>query len=257
MGYYLVIAALVGAVICAIYYLHNTMDRNKKKKMMLIGLHSNHAHRAQKLFENIPACYLSKRLALMLVQERIKALEELNKLEPGNTKIKLRIEKSIELKGSIEKSNPTPQAATISQPAQGREIQKSINALFQFLQNAAKSKQIDIAGARNEMEILKQLFFETNIRVLMSHAQIAAQQGKIKLAMHNYKITLQEIKKNKQEGTRQKQVEQIQEIIAKLEEKANPNLAKEKQAKSARDSKSADEFDKYFSYEDSWKKNKF
>lgn len=261
MGYYLVIAIFVGAIIGAIYYLHTSMDRNKKKKMMLFGFHSNRAHRAQKLYEGIPSCYLSTRLANMLITERIRSLEEVAKIEPGNSQIRARIEKTLELKGQIDTLHSNPQAANITQPAQGREIQKSINALFQFLQQAVKSKQIDVQGAKAEMEMLKQLFFETNIRVLLSHAQIAASQGKFKLASHNYKITLQELKKSKSVGQRQKQIEQIQDIINKLEEKLNPNAVKAKTEgndKSANNNnKLADEFDKFFDKEDSWKKNKF
>jgi MFS superfamily sulfate permease-like transporter len=259
MGYYLVIAILVGTVIGAIYYLHTSMDRNKKKKAMLFGLHSNRAHRAQKLYESIPSCYLSARLANMLITERIRNLEEIAKLEPTNNQIRVRIEKANELKGQIDTIHNNPQAANISQPAQGREIQKSINTLFQFLQQSIKSRQIDVPGAKAEMELLKQLFFETNIRVLLSHAQIAASQGKFKLASHNYKITLQELKKSKAAGQRQKQIEQIQDIINQLEEKLNPNAAKAKTTENTKktDNKLADEFDKYFDGEDSWKKNKF
>ncbi|MEJ2680791.1 MAG: hypothetical protein P8176_08230 [Gammaproteobacteria bacterium] len=206
------------AGIFAALYIVSSLERIRTNRSIKIGTWQDRAHRLQHLLAASPPNALTHAVKQAGYTEIQRCLLEVLKLNSHNSTARKRL---TEVNEALKKLPSEPPATLKLDPIRTldelKEVRQQLTNLFNFVHIAAKTKRLDVTAAKQELDILKNLFTEAGVSYYLNAAKAEENQKKYHAALHHYKMALGEYKKSNTNNLYKEHITAIQNAVADLE----------------------------------------
>lgn len=243
----LVIAALVilaTALVCYVFISQHLAKKKKQQARVLKAL----KHRQQflkMLVSELPAGYLPAELNSFVYRVLLNTCEQLAKLDPGggyNQEFQ-QYSQQLQASGTATKVKLPPEKSA--------EASSLLKELGRYITAQSGAGAIPAATAKGLLLHIRRLLLSASVDSHLLQAKKARSENKLRLAIHYYNLARKLLlKENAQQGF-QKQVDQLSEVITKLEQEY---AAQQPQTKPSGEEPESDEAWNKLDDEDDWKK---
>lgn len=243
------IAALIG-----LFYVSHSIEKQRREKALMIASLTDSSNRLQRIFDSVPAPYLSKDLRLLLLAQIKKRLEKLVDLAPQNDRYrKSRDGINEQIANATEDTSKQPKP-NFKTPEEAAQLRKVLQELSKLVENFMQNKVIDATEARKHLATIQNSFFEANLSYMIQVAESAKREGKLKVAILNYEKVIKEMQKRNQKGAYNEKISGIQTTINELKAEAGTQPEEQNTTPGGELTQAMDEM---MEEEESWKKKYF
>jgi predicted nucleic acid-binding Zn-ribbon protein len=222
MSSILVISTIIFLLVALISYafISQTIATRRKQKQRLLTALKIRAKDFKFMIGGFPPNFLSKDLNVLVHRCLVDVLEQLAKLDPSE---KLHIDELTLFNKQMEDAQRKPKSATrakIENPQQTKEIKRLLQSLNQFIANLLKRNTITSGQYKDYSEQIKTMVVQMTVDSYLLNAKQSQSAGKLRLAIHYFSLAKKLLAKESGKQNYQKQIQQLNGVIAKLEEKA-------------------------------------
>lgn len=198
------------------------MEKSASAKSALIASIKSQTRGFQQLLESFPEGLLSRDLKLLVCQCIAEGLDQLIRLESGNSQ-NAQLRKQLQEKIAQIQAQPATQTAyqALTNPAQIQEVQKLLNNLYNVVQRLHQNKRLSAAQAQMYAAQIQRLVTRIALDNSLASAQQALQNGKPRLAQHHYGLAIEKMKKDNADGVFTAQIAACEQRRAELEKIAS------------------------------------
>lgn len=215
----LIIAVLV--LLMSYAFISQTIATRKDQKKRLLSALKLRSRDFKFLLNGFPPNFLSKDLNVLVHRCIIEVTEQLAKLEP---KEPLHAEELVLFKKQMEQAQRRPKdakRAKLSNPQQSKEVKRLLQELNKFLIHLRKRGSISESQHTSYEAQIKNMVVQLAVDTYIMNAKQANASNKTRLAIHYYTLARKLLAKESGSQNYKKQILQLNEVIAKLEEKAH------------------------------------
>jgi len=240
-----------GGLLIGLLYISHYIESQKTKKALLIASLSERANRLQRLIDALPAAYLPHEVKQILVNQAYQRVSKLVKLAPTNNTFQKRFNS---LSAQRQEAPSTPPSSTyhFKTAEEATQIKSSLQDLSKVIEALTSSKVIPINNAQQYLAFFQKKHAEVSLSVDIQLADQSYKDKKYRLAAHQYKKAVTALSKNNQSGEHTAKIEQINTILASLNQQQNVSSTDENTAATL-----ADQVDKFEEKDNAWKKKYF
>lgn len=218
----LAISVVVGIVlVMGLFYISHTIEKQKAKKALLIGNLSERATRLQRLIELVPPAYLPKDLKLVMLNQIKNRYQKLVELAPGNSRFKKQLDSTTVQISDTQASTEKPPAPRFKTPQEAAEIKSALQTLSKTVEAFVKNGSLPAANGQQYLNDIQRCFIEANVNYLIGQGDLARNESKASLAVHNYQKALSELSKRNQDNRYSERIAQLKGMIAQLSEQTD------------------------------------
>lgn len=250
----IVIVSMLGlGCLVGLFYISHAMEKQRRKKALLIASLSDFAFRLQRLLDFIPAAYTSKEVRLLVLGQMRKRMEKLTQLAPDNDKFSKKLSSCNAQITDLQTAQPVPQAPQLKTPDEANELRAMLQELSKVIEYFAQAKVITVAEAQQHLAAIQQSFIEANLNYLLQMGQTARQDKKPKLALHHYQKALAEMVKRNQNDKYEDRIQKLKILLEELQNEAEAVPAQTPERASELNAGLSEMLEE----QDSWKKKYF
>lgn len=217
--YYLTGFFLLLLLVAGYMFLSHSLEKRRIRRQRLITALKARRNSFRDLATGFPAGFLPKDLSAFLYKSLIDACEQLAILEPKELQ---HLEQASFYNTQLN-SLQIPEAGTrprLDNPQQLKEARHLLQELHKFILQQTKLQQITQVQASVYMDQIKRLVLQMSVDGHVFNARQAQQAGKNRLAIHYYSLARKLLASENAGQNFEKQIAQLDAVIAKLEEKA-------------------------------------
>lgn len=217
MSIYIVSGIIALLIILVAYaFISHTLEKRRLQRQRLLTALKNRERNFKYMITGLPQHFLSNELSALVYRALIETCEQLAKLSPNDhthkTDAKLYASQLDTLKHSSES-----QRVRLDSPAQIKEVRQHLQELYHFVAQQEARQAINAVQAAAYSDQIKRLILQISVDSHAIQARQAQQQGKLRLAIHYYSLSRKLLTGENAGHSYDKQITQIQTIIAKLE----------------------------------------
>lgn len=220
--------------------------------MTLKTKHRNFVH----LVNGFPPNFLTPDLISLIYRALIDTSEQLSKIEPKEPRHLEEVTTFTNQLDALAKSGPA-QRVRFDNPQQMKDIRQHLQELLHFVAQQEAQKNINKIQLDAYVDQIKRLSLQMSVDAYLYQGKQAQQANKLRLAVHFFTLAKKLLISENASRAYNKQLEQIEVVIAKLEEKAQiaGEPMHEAEAPSGSTENTTKEWDKFVSpSDDTWKK---
>ncbi|HTF95503.1 MAG TPA: hypothetical protein VL995_05165 [Cellvibrio sp.] len=260
MSAYLIPTIFLALILVAGYlFLTHSIEKRRIQRQRLITALRARRNSFRDLASGFPAGFLSNDLTTLLYRALIDCCEQLSRLEPKDHTHTEQLTLYTNHLSSM-KENPQQNRVRLDNPQQIKEAHGLLQELYKFVMQQASLKQINQVQTDAYTDQINRLLLQMSVDGHIFNARQAQQVGKIKLAIHFYNLGRKALAGENGSHAYDKQIAQLDNVIAKLQEKENASSnepsADETQPASAKpsDADSSKEWKQFDEENAKWKK---
>ncbi|GGY68056.1 hypothetical protein GCM10011613_10340 [Cellvibrio zantedeschiae] len=216
-----IVAAVLALLLAIAGYAYITQSIEKKriqKQRILMTLKTKQRNLIH-LINGFPPNFLTGELLSLVYRALIDTCEQLSKIEPKDQRHLDDITLYNNQLDTLPKNN-TAQRARVENPQAMKEIRQHLQELQHFLVQQEALKIINKVQFGAYTDQVKRLSLQMAVDAYLYHAKLAQQANKLRLAIHYFTLAKKLLIAENTTRGYDKQIAQLEEITAKLEEKA-------------------------------------
>jgi hypothetical protein len=256
MSIYIVIAiiALLSALACYAFISQAIEKKRVQKQRILMTLKTKQRNLVH-LMSGFPPNFLTNDLLGLMYRALIDACEQLSKIEPKDPRHLDDVTRYTNQLDSLPKNN-TVQRARVDNPQAMKDIRQHLQELQHFLAQQEATKTINKVQFTAYIDQINRLALQMSVDAYLFQAKQAQQIGKLRLAIHFFLLAKKALTTENLTRTYDKQITQLDEIIGKLEEKAqlNGEVAPAATPNTTASDPASKEWENFAPPDDKWKK---
>lgn len=250
----LIIAVLV--VLMSYAFISQTIATRKDQKKRMLSALKLRSRDFKFLLNGFPPNFLSKDLNILVHRCIIEVTEQLAKLEPKEA---LHAEELVLFKKQMEQVQRRPKdakRAKLSNPQQGKEVKRLLQELNKFLVHLRKRGSISESQHTSYEAQIKNMVVQLAVDTYIMNAKQASSSDKVRLAIHYYTLARKLLAKESGTQSYKKQILQLNEVIARLEDQAHEEEPEAEPTKLSQASEKAaqEQWAEFGQEEETWKK---
>ncbi|MFO1388053.1 hypothetical protein [Cellvibrio sp.] len=212
------IVILLSALACYAFISQSIEKKMIQKQRILMTLKTKQRNLVH-LINGFPPNFLTTELLSLIYRALIDACEQLSKIEPKDPRHLDDITLYTNQLGTLPKTN-SAQRPRVDNPQQMKEIRQHLQELQHFLAQQEALKIINKVQLGAYTDQVKRLSLQMAVDAYLYHAKLAQQAGKLRLAIHYFTLAKKLLIAENTTRAYDKQIAQLDDITAKLEEKA-------------------------------------
>lgn len=230
MSAYVIAAIFLLLILIAGYlFLSHSIEKRRIQRQRLITALKARRNSFRDLTTGFPKGFLSNDLMGLLYRALIDCCEQLARLEPNDPIHAEQLTLYSGLLASLKDADLQTQVR-LDNPKQIKEAHGLLQELHKFVKQQAALNQINQVQAAAYTDQIARLLLQMTVDSHIFNARQAQQVGKLKLAIHFYQLGKKALGAKNSSHSFDKQIAQLDTLIAKLREKLE---AQEKNPKSA------------------------
>jgi hypothetical protein len=219
MSAYIIPAVFLVLILVAGYlFLSHSIERRRIQRQRLITALRARRNSFRDLATGFPGGFLSNDLTSLLYRALIDCCEQLTRLEPGDHSHAEQLTLYTNLLSSL-KENTQQARVRLDNPQQIKEAHSLLQELYKFVMQQSALKQINQVQTDAYTDQINRMLLQMSVDGHIFNARQAQQVGKIKLAIHFYTLGRKALVAENASHTFDKQIAQLDAVIAKLQEK--------------------------------------
>lgn len=215
------IVILLSALACYAFISQSIEKKAVQRQRILMTLKTKQRNLVH-LINGFPPNFLTADLLSLIYRALIDTCEQLSKIEPKDPRHLDDITLYTNQLGSLPKAN-SAQRPRVDNPQQMKEIRQHLQELQHFLAQQEALKIINKVQLGAYTDQVKRLSLQMAVDAYLYHAKLAQQAGKLRLAAHYFTLAKKLLIAENTTRAYDKQIAQLDDITAKLEEKARLN----------------------------------
>lgn len=255
MSIYIVITIIVllSALACYAFISQAIEKKSVQKQRILMTLKTKQRNLVH-LINGFPPNFLTNDLLGLIYRALIDACEQLSKIEPNDPRHLDDVTLYTNQRDALPKNN-TVQRARVDNPQAMKDIRQHLQELQHFLAQQEATKTINKVQFTAYIDQINRLALQMSVDAYLFQAKQAQQIGKLRLAIHFFLLAKKMLTAENATRTYDKQIAQIDGIIAKLEEKAQiQGEAPAATSSATLSDPAAKEWENFAPPDDKWKK---
>lgn len=255
MSIYIVISIIVLLCTLACYaFISQSIEKRRVQKQRILMTLKTRQRNFVHLINGFPPNFLTHDLLGLIYRALIDTCEQLSKIEPKDPRHLDDVTLYTNQLDALPKNN-TVQRARIDNPQTMRDIRQHLQELQHFLAQQEASKTINKVQFTTYIDQINRLALQMSVDAYLLQAKQAQQIGKLRLAIHFFLLAKKMLSGENATRTYDKQIAQLDGIIAKLEEKAQiKGEAPETTHSAPPNDTSSKEWENFTPADDKWKK---
>ena len=220
MSIYIVITIIVLLSALACYaFISQAIEKKRIQKQRILMTLKTKQRNFVHLINGFPPNFLTNDLLALMYRALIDACEQLSKIEPKDPRHLDDVTLYTNQLNALPKNN-TVQRARVDNPQAMKDIRQHLQELQHFLTQQEATKTINKVQFVAYTDQVNRLALQMSVDAYLFQAKQAQQIGKLRLAIHYFLLAKKTLTTENATRTYDKQIAQLDDIIAKLEEKA-------------------------------------
>ncbi len=255
MSIYIVITIIVLLSALACYaFISQAIEKKRVQTQRILMTLKTKQRNLVHLINGFPPNFLTNDLLGLIYRALIDTCEQLSKIEPKDPRHLDDVTLYTNQLDALPKNN-TIQRARVDNPQAMRDIRQHLQELQHFLTQQEATKTINKVQFSAYIDQINRLALQMSVDAYLFQAKQAQQIGKLRLAIHFFLLAKKMLSGENATRTYDKQIAQLDGIIAKLEEKAQIKGEDPEPAPSTSPSgSSSKEWENFTPTDDKWKK---
>jgi hypothetical protein len=259
MSAYIIAAIFLLLILIAGYlFLSHSIEKRRAQRLRLITALRARRNSFRDLATAFPAGFLSNDLTSLLYRALVDCCEQLGRLEPNDPVHSEQLSLYSNLLAS-QKDTSQQQRVRLDNPQQIKEAHNLLQELYKFVLQQSALKQINQLQTETYKDQINRLVLKISVDKHVFNARQAQQAGKVKLTMHHYALARKTLTDENSGRGFEKQIAQLDVVIAKLKEKATATTEDESNAPAPTSTEPADksaskEWQQFDEENDKWRK---
>ncbi len=212
------IIALLSALACYAFISQAVEKKRVQKQRILMTLKTKQRNFVH-LINGFPPNFLTNDLLALIYRALIDTCEQLSKIEPKDHRHLDDITLYTNQLDALPKNNAA-QRVRVENPQAMKDIRHHLQELQHFLIQQEATKTINKVQLVAYIDQINRLALQMSVDAYLFQAKQAQQIGKLRLAIHFYLLAKKTLATENSSRSYDKQIVQLDGIIAKLEEKA-------------------------------------
>lgn len=259
MSAYVIAAVFLLLILVAGYlFLTHSIEKRRVARQRLITALRARRNSFRDLATGFPAGFLSSDLTGLLYRALIDCCEQLTRLEPQDPTHAEELVLYTNLLASLKDHQPPHARVRLENPQQIKEAHHLLQELNRFVMQQSTLQLINQVQTKAYTDQIKRLVLQISVDGHAFNARKAQQVGKPRLAIHHYTLARKALTTENASHTFDKQIAQLDSVIAKLQEKIDAAGDVNTQAAAAKAAAMADPSNKEWKHFDEenekWKK---
>lgn len=211
-----VIFALL-VVLVGYAFVYQTLEKRRKRRQRLLTALKHRQRNFKFMASGFPPGFLTKDLTLIIYRALLDACEQLSRLEPKDPSYAEDYSYfSSELESIKQQSHS--ERSRLENPQQIGEIKQLLQELYRFIAHQTERNNLTQTQGQAYKDQIKRLALQASVDTHAASARQAQAAGKPRLAVHHYNLARKLLQRENGGQGYQKQLSQISEIVAKLEQ---------------------------------------
>mgnify|MGYP006875367072 CR=1 FL=1 len=219
-AYVIAIIFLLLILLAGYLFLSHSIQKRRVRRQRLITALRARRNSFRDLATSFPAGFLSNDLSALLYRALIDCCDQLSRLEPKDPTHTEQFNLYTNLLAT-HKDNAQQARVRLDNPQQIKEAQGLLQELHKFVMQQAAAKLINQVQTEAYVDQINRLVLQISVDSHVFNARQSQQVGKVRLAMHYYTLARKALAAENAGGGFDKQIAQLDAVIAKLQEKAN------------------------------------
>jgi hypothetical protein len=221
MSAYVIAIIFLALILLAGYlFLSHSIEKRRVQRQRLITALRARRNSFRDLATGFPAGFLSHDLIALLYRALIDCCEQLSRLEPKDPTHAEQLSLYTNLLAT-QKDNSQQARVRLDNPQQIKEALSLLHELHKFVMQQSALHQINQVQTEVYLDQINRLVLQMSVDGHVFNARQAQQVGKVRLAVHYYTLARKALAAENNGHGFDKQIAQLDSIIAKLQEKAD------------------------------------
>lgn len=257
-AYVIAIVFLLLILLAGYLFLSHSIEKRRNQRQRVITALRARRNAFRDLATGFPAGFLSHDLTALLYRALVDCCEQLSVLEPKDPTHSEQLSLYTNLLSTQKEGSQQPKVR-LDNPKQIKEASQLLQELHKFVLQQSATKVINQVQTDAYTDQIKRLVLQMSVDGHIFNARQSQQVGKAKLAVHYYTLARKALAAENNGHGFDKQITQLDSIIAKLQEKvdAQPEGAAGEpaaNAKPATEGAPSKEWKQFDEENDKWKK---
>lgn len=250
-----IIVILLIALTCYAF-LAQSMEKKRQQRLRMVSALKARAKSFKHMLNGFPQDFLTQDLQILVNRCLVDVTEQLARLEPGE---KLHVDELQMFSHQLEEIKTRPKSdkrKPLENPQQVKEVKHHLEELNAFIAQMIKRGNLTSSQGASFEKQIKKLVLQMTVDTYLLNGKQSQQSEKTRLAVHYYTLALKLLIKENTEQTFQKQIAQLRQIIAGLEQKLQeeePQYADTVRSNAAKEA-AAKEWEEIEGPDEPWKK---
>lgn len=255
MSIYIVITVIVLLSALACYaFISQSIEKKRVQQQRILMTLKTRQRNFVHLINGIPPNFLTNDLSGLIYRALIDTCEQLSKIEPKEPRHLNDVTLYTNQLDALAKNN-SAQRTRVESPQAMKEIRQHLQELQNFLTQQEAAKIINKVQFSAYVDQINRLVLQMAVDAYIFQAKQAQQIGKLRLAIHFFLLAKKMLAGDNATRTYDKQIAQLDGIIAKLEEKAQiKGDAPDPSPSNTPNNPSSKEWEQYTPADEKWKK---
>ena len=259
MSVYVIATIFLFLILLAGYlFLSHSIEKRRAQRLRLITALRARRNNFRDLATAFPTGFLSNDLTALLYRSLIDCCEQLSRLEPSDPTHAEQLTLYANLLSS-QKEESKQQKIRLDNPQQIKEAHHLLQELYKFVLQQSALQLITQAQTDTYKEQINRLVLQMSVDKHVFNSRQAQQISKIKLALHHYNLARKTLTDENSGRGFEKQITQLDSVIAKLQEKADltaegGNAAPATPSQDTADKSTNKEWQEFNEENDKWRK---
>lgn len=212
------IIVLLAGLVCYAFVAQTIAHKRQQRERLLTALKSR-VRNFKFILSGFPPGFLPKELTLLVQRSLMQLLEQLAKLEPGNSGYRQDLQTIAQQMAETQRqtSASPSQPTTIDNPQKARDIKACLEELYKFIFHLEGKKNLSRPQADIYRGMIRQLVLQLTVDSYVLHGRIARDKGKLKLALHYLDLALKLMVKERANGQFDGRIAQVRTAMNDLE----------------------------------------
>lgn len=260
-AYVIAIIFLVLILLAGYLFLSHSIEKRRAQRQRLITALRARRNSFRDLATAFPAGFLSTDLTTLLYRALVDCCEQLSRIEPKDPTHAEQFNFYTNLLAT-QKDNSQQTRVRLDNPQQIKEAHGLLQELHRFVMQQSASQLINQVQTEAYVDQINRLVLQMSVDGHVFNARQSQQVGKVRLAVHYYTLARKALAAENASHGFDKQIAQLDSVIAKLQEKAEatpetteaPEAATQPKSAVATDGSSSKEWKHFDEENEKWKK---
>jgi hypothetical protein len=222
MSAYVIAGVFLLLILTAGYlFLSHSIEKRRIQRQRLITALRARRNSFRDLATGFPAGFLSNDLTGLLYRALIDCNEQLTRLEPKDPSYAEQLTLYTNLLATPKDHQATQGRVRLDNPTQIKEAHHLLQELYRFVMQQSSLQAINQVQTKAYTDQINRLVLQISIDGHAYNARQAQQVGKTRLAIHHYGLARKALAAENASRGFDKQIAQLDAVIAKLQEKAS------------------------------------
>ncbi len=220
MSAYVITGIFLSLILLAGYlFLSHSIEKKRVQRQRLITALRARRNSFRDLATGFPSGFLAHDLTSLLYRALIDCCEQLSRLEPGDPTHAENLNLYTTLLASQKENSPSTRVR-LDNPQQIKEANHLLQELNKFVAQQAALHNINQVQTEAYTDQINRLMLQIAVDSHVFNARQAQHIGKARLAIHHYALARKTLVANNSNHLFDKQIAQLDSVMAKLQEKA-------------------------------------